>query len=138
MALPLHGLRSADSDDDGGMAGAGESKCPHRGDVMLLICLKDNAGVQSSSLAPPLCTFTMSRIRGAQVMQIVNNESNKTNKCNSQRIWMQDEARGSCTVDFAQAEGDRGVLRPSECIASGSLLCLSKRRHYYSLWITEG
>lgn len=66
MALPLHGLRPGDSDDDGGMAGAGESKCPHREDIMLLIRLglfvKDNGSVpvvQSLSLALSLCIFTV-------------------------------------------------------------------------------
>lgn len=64
MALPHHGLRPGDSDDDGSMAGAGESECPQREDIMLLICpglfVKDDnrvSIVHCSSLAPPLCIF---------------------------------------------------------------------------------
>lgn len=38
MAGPLRGLLLRDSDDDGGMAGPGESQRPQREDIMLLIC----------------------------------------------------------------------------------------------------
>lgn len=76
-------------------------------------------------------------------MQIINNEIH-INKHYANRIWIQEEAQTPSLpflpVDVAQAECDWGVLRPSECMASGLLLCLflSDRKHHYSLWMTEG
>lgn len=50
-----------DSDDDGSVAGPGESQRPQRADIMWLICQglfgKGRAGILGSCLAPSSCTF---------------------------------------------------------------------------------
>lgn len=69
MALFLHGHRLGDSDDDdGSVAGTGESKCPQREDIMLLIRLglfvKDDYSVliiYCSSPNPSMCIFARER-----------------------------------------------------------------------------
>lgn len=54
MAGPLRGLLLRDSDDDGGMAGPGESQRPQREDIMLLICRMRGLATWRPSVLPCL------------------------------------------------------------------------------------